>query len=86
VDHRLDDRDFWMLAEQGQARPDHRHAADLAVLLGHVAAGAQPTSSGNNYSGDGSGHGELLQETWQLPLAWTDGPAKPDLGLTPRGA
>ena len=56
MDHRLHRADLAVPGEQRQARPDHRLAGQLAVLLGQIAAGAQPASGCDNHGGDRGAH------------------------------
>ena len=41
-----------VVSEQPQARPDDRFAGQLAILLGHIAAGPQAAPGGNHHGGN----------------------------------
>jgi hypothetical protein len=52
MDHRLHEGDRIMPSEEGEARPDHRLAEDMPVLLGQIPARAQPAARCHDHGCD----------------------------------
>src|SRR5215467_15476135 len=52
MDHRLHEGDRIMPSEEGEARPDHRLAKDMPVLLGQIPARAQPAARCHDHGCD----------------------------------